>query len=74
MGKDLTLTASDGFKVGAYRADPAATPKKGVVVIQEIFGVNRHIRNVCERLAGEGYAAVAPALFDRIEPKENYIT
>jgi len=68
MGKNLTLTASDGFKLSAYRADPAGTPEKGVVVIQEIFGVNHHIRNVCDRLAGEGYAAVAPALFDRIEP------
>src|SRR5579872_3422687 len=68
MGKNLTLTASDGFKLGAYRADPAGTAKKGVVVIQEIFGVNHHIRNVCDRLATAGYAAVAPALFDRIEP------
>ena len=68
MGKNLTLTASDGFKLGAYRADPAGTAKKGVVVIQEIFGVNHHIRGICDRLADAGYAAVAPALFDRIEP------
>ena len=68
MGKDITLTASDGHKLGAYRADTAGTAKKGVVVIQEIFGVNHHIRTVCDRLAAAGYAAVAPALFDRIEP------
>src|ERR1039457_3642780 len=68
MGKNITLTASDGHKLSAYRADPAGTPKGGVVVIQEIFGVNHHIRTVCDRLASEGYAAVAPALFDRIEP------
>jgi len=59
------LTASDGHKLGAYRADPPGKPRSGVVVIQEIFGVNHHIRAVCDRLAGAGYAAVAPALFDR---------
>ncbi len=65
MGTALTLTASDGHKLGAYRADPAGKPRGGVVVIQEIFGVNSHIRAVCDRLAAVGYAAVAPALFDR---------
>jgi len=68
MGKKITLTAPDGQKLGAYRADPANVVKGGVVVIQEIFGVNHHIRSVCDRLAAAGYAAVAPALFDRIEP------
>ena len=67
MGHTITLTASDGFKLGGYRADPAGKPKAAIVVIQEIFGVNSHIRNVCDRLAKEGYAAVAPAIFDRIE-------
>ena len=65
MGKSLNLTASDGFRLGAYRADPAGAPAGGVVVVQEIFGVNHHIRSVCDRFAAEGYAAVAPALFDR---------
>src|SRR2546428_7721316 len=68
MGKNITLTAADGQKLGAYRADPAGVAKGGVVVIQEIFGVNHHIRSVCDRVAAAGYAAVAPALFDRIEP------
>ena len=72
MGQDIKLTASDGFKLGAYRADPTSKPKgelKGaIVVIQEIFGVNHHIRHVCDRIAAEGYVAVAPAIFDRIEP------
>jgi carboxymethylenebutenolidase len=68
LGKPFTLTAADSFKLGAYRADPSAAAKGGVVVIQEIFGVNHHIRAVCDRLAGEGYAAVAPALFDRQQP------
>ena len=68
MGQTTTLTASDGFKFGAYRADPASKPKGAIVVIQEIFGVNSHIRNICDRLAKEGYVALAPAIFDRIEP------
>ncbi len=68
MGKQFTLTAADKHRLGAYRADPHGPAKGGVVVIQEIFGVNHHIRAVCDRLASAGYAAVAPALFDRAEP------
>ena len=68
MGKDITLTASDGFKLGAYRADPAGAAKGAIVVIQEIFGVNHHIRSVCDRLAAEGYVAIAPSIFDRSQP------
>ena len=65
MGKQFSLTSADKFQLGAYRADQAGAAKGGIVVIQEIFGVNHHIRAVCDRLAGEGYTAVAPALFDR---------
>ena len=68
MGKDIKLTASDDFQLGGYRADPTTVPKAAIVVIQEIFGVNHHIRAVCDRLAGEGYVAIAPSIFDRIEP------
>src|ERR1700737_4166238 len=68
VGKDIKLKASDNFELGAYRADAAPAPKAAVVVIQEIFGVNHHIRAVCDRLAGEGYVAIAPSIFDRIEP------
>jgi carboxymethylenebutenolidase len=67
VGKDIKLTASDNFQLGAYRADPTGAPKAAVVVIQEIFGVNHHIRAVCDRFAGEGYVAIAPAIFDRVE-------
>lgn len=67
MGKQFTLTANDQHQLGAYRADPKGPSKGGIVVIQEIFGVNHHIRAVCDRLAEEGYTAVAPALFDRTE-------
>jgi len=67
LGKHFSLTASDAHKLGAYRADPAGAPKGGIVVIQEIFGVNHHIRAVCDNFAKEGYVAVAPALFDRTQ-------
>ena len=68
MGKHFSLVASDSFKLGAYRADPSGPAKGGMVVIQEIFGVNHHIRAVCDQLAAAGYAAVAPAVFDRQQP------
>lgn len=65
LGKHFSLTTTDNHSLGAYRADPAGRPKGAMVVAQEIFGVNSHIRNVCDRLAAQGYVAVAPALFDR---------
>src|SRR5713226_2461763 len=68
MGKMIELTASDGFKLGGYRADPAGSPKGAIVVIQEIFGVNHHIRSVCDRLSKEDYVAIAPSIFDRTQP------
>jgi carboxymethylenebutenolidase len=68
MGRDIRLTASDKFEFGGYRADPSGAPKGAVVVIQEIFGVNHHIRSVCDRLATEGYVAIAPSIFDRTSP------
>lgn len=67
MGQHVTLIAADKFELGAYRTTPAGTPKGAVVVIQEIFGVNHHIRAVCDRFAEQGYVAVAPAIFDRSE-------
>ena len=68
MGETIRLTAADGFEFGAYRARPAGAPRAGLVVIQEIFGVNVHIRAVCDHYAKAGYLAVAPAIYDRIEP------
>ena len=67
MGQQIELTAADGFRLSAYRADPAGKPRGGLVVAQEIFGVNSHIRSVCDGYAADGYVAVAPALFDRYE-------
>ena len=68
MGEKLTLHADDGHKLAAYRATPAGTPRGALVVVQEIFGVNAHIRRVCDGFAADGYVALAPALFDRVEP------
>ena len=68
MGENIHLTAADGFELGAYRARPQGAPRGGVVVVQEIFGVNVHIRAVCDGYAEAGYLAVAPAIYDRIEP------
>src|SRR5258707_7148553 len=65
LGKQFSLTSADKFQLGAYRADPSGPAKGGIVVIQEIFGVNHHIRAVCDRLAGDRCTALAPALFDR---------
>jgi carboxymethylenebutenolidase len=69
MSKWIKLSASDGFVLDAYVAEPSGTPKGGLVVVQEIFGVNQHIRSVTDRFAAEGYLAVAPAIFDRAQPK-----
>lgn len=66
-GSMITLKASDGHSFGAYKASPAGTAKGGVVILQEIFGVNSHVKHVCDEYAGDGYVAIAPALFDRIE-------
>jgi carboxymethylenebutenolidase len=61
------LTADDGFSLSAYLAEPEGSPRGGIVVVQEIFGVNSHIRSVADGYAADGYLAIAPALFDRAE-------
>jgi carboxymethylenebutenolidase len=67
MGELLELTAADGHVFKAYRADPAGSTRGGIIVVPEIFGVNSHIRSVVDGFAADGYVAIAPALFDRIE-------
>jgi len=69
MGKssDITLRAADGFECAAYVSEPSGAPKGAIVVLQEIFGVNSHIRGVADGYAAAGYLAVAPATFDRTE-------
>lgn len=66
MGQIISLTASDGHKLDAYKAEPAGKPKGGLVVVQEIFGINGQIRRTADYFASQGYLAVAPALFDRV--------
>jgi carboxymethylenebutenolidase len=68
MGNPVNLTAADGHTLSAYLASPAGKPRGALVVVQEIFGVNAHIRAVTDGYAADGYLAIAPALFDRIEP------
>lgn len=67
MGRQRQIRAVDGFAVGAYEAVPDEAPRGGIVVIQEIFGVNSHIRAVTDSYAAEGYAAIAPQVFDRAQ-------
>ncbi len=66
-GSTVTLTARDGHQLGAYVARPAGRPRGAVVLLQEIFGVNSHVRHKAEDYAAAGWLAVAPALFDRVE-------
>lgn len=67
MGQFIELRAKDGFAFPAYVAEPVGTPKGAVVVVQEIFGVNSHIRSVADGYAADGYLAVAPATFQRVK-------
>jgi carboxymethylenebutenolidase len=67
MGETITLTADDGHRLSAYRATPAGAPRAGLVIVQEIFGVNSHIKRVSDGFAADGYVALAPAIFDRAE-------
>lgn len=66
-GTWIELEASDGARISAYRVRPSGRPRGGLLVVQEIFGVNSHIRSVAESYAARGYDVIAPALFDRVE-------
>lgn len=68
MGETLKLTTKDGATINAYKAAPHGKPRAGIVVLQEIFGVNAHIRRVTDHFATAGYLAIAPGLFDRVAP------
>lgn len=68
MASMITLTSTDGFQFPAYVAQPAGKPRGAIVVVQEIFGVNSHIRAVADGYAADGYLAIAPALFERASP------
>jgi carboxymethylenebutenolidase len=68
MGRTIHLTAADGITIPAYVATPSGAPRGGLVLLQEIFGVNAHIRAVAEGYAADGYLVVAPATFQRVQP------
>jgi carboxymethylenebutenolidase len=68
MGTQIEFTAADGRSLAGYEARPGGEPRGGVVVVQEIFGVTAHIRDVVDAFAAAGFHALAPALFDRLEP------
>lgn len=67
MGHAIHISTARMQCIGAWLAEPTTTPKGGIVVVQEIFGVNAHIRSVVERFAAHGYTAIAPAFFDHVE-------
>ena len=68
MGQTIELKSADGFTFPAYVAQPAGKARGGLVVLQEIFGVNSHIRSVADGYAADGYFVVAPATFHRVKP------
>ncbi len=67
MGQSINIPTTRTQCIGAYLAQPTGKPKGGIVVIQEIFGVTAHIRDVADRFAAQGYTAIAPAFFDHLE-------
>jgi carboxymethylenebutenolidase len=67
MGSNVELVAADGHRLSAYLSSPPGTPRGGMVIIQEIFGVTPHIRAVTDQYAAAGFQSIAPALFDRVE-------
>jgi carboxymethylenebutenolidase len=69
MGEWIELESTDGHRFDAWLAKPAGKARGGIVVVQEIFGVNEHIRSVADGFAAEGWLAIAPAVLDRAEKK-----
>lgn len=67
MAEMIVLKAEDGQELGGWLARPVGQPRGGLIILQEIFGVNQHIRETTERFADAGWLAIAPALFDRAE-------
>ena len=72
MEQWISVKSSDGFAIDVFVVRPEVPPKAAVIVGMEIFGVNSHIQEVCKRLASEGYVAIAPQLFDRIQKKSRH--
>lgn len=68
MAQRVTIEAADGHNTGAFRADPGGTAIGGIVVLHAVFGLTDHMGDVCDAWAAEGFAAIAPSLFDRVAP------
>ena len=68
MGESIRATASDGHELDIYLAQSQGTPRGGIVLVQEVFGVNNHIKSVAEKFSSNGYLVGAPSLFDRVKP------
>lgn len=68
QGKMISMTMSDGATIGVYHSEPEGGRRGGLVLIQEIFGVTDHIKELCDGYAAEGYEVLAPALYDRVAP------
>ncbi len=68
MPETIAITMSDGFAMPVHHVSPAGERKAGLVVVQEIFGVTDHIREVCAEYAAEGYEVLSPSLFERVQP------
>jgi carboxymethylenebutenolidase len=71
MGHAIELTSTDGFAFDAYVAQPKKTPRAAIVLLQEIFGVNAHIRAVADGFALAGFLVIAPATFSRLQKNVN---
>src|SRR4051794_4904019 len=68
MAEMISIKGADGFAFAAYHAEPTGPRKGGVIVIQEIFGIDQHVKADVERWAALGYEAIAPSLYARLEP------
>ena len=68
MGQMIRMTMSDGAEIAVYHAEPEGARRGGLVLIQEIFGVTDHIRDLCDEYAADGYEVLAPSLYDREHP------
>lgn len=68
MGQMIRMTMSDGAEIAVYHAEPEGARQGGLVLIQEIFGVTDHIRDLCDEYAADGYEVLAPSLYDREHP------
>lgn len=73
MSNRVSVTAADGHSFEAWRADPPGPPKGGVIFLQAIYGLTSHLGDVCDQFAADGFAAMAPALYDRTEPNTVFL-